>query len=89
LQAFKETGATGLEPATSGVTGRRSRWSAELRLAYVDDRSEVPSSKSSERLQVASALQASGFRSDVTVFRLNARPRQKTWLAVCISAEYG
>jgi hypothetical protein len=43
-----------------------------------DDRSEVPSSKSSERLQVASALQASGFRSDVTLFRLNARPRKKT-----------
>ena len=43
-----------------------------------DDRSEVPSSKSSERLQVASTLQASGFRSDVTVFRLNARPRPKT-----------
>ena len=26
----------------------------------------------------ASVLQASGFRSDVTLFRLNARPRQKT-----------
>jgi hypothetical protein len=38
----------------------------------------VPSSKSSERLQVASAPQASGFRSDVTVFRLHARPRQRT-----------
>ncbi len=24
LQALRETGATGLEPATSGVTGRRS-----------------------------------------------------------------
>jgi hypothetical protein len=73
LQALVETGATGLEPATSGVTGRRSRWSAELRLAYVvDDRGELPSSKSSQRLQVASALQASSFRSDVTVFRLNA-----------------
>jgi hypothetical protein len=24
LQALQETGATGLEPATSGVTGRRS-----------------------------------------------------------------
>jgi hypothetical protein len=44
-----------------------------MKLAYVfDDRSEAPSSKSSERLQVASTLQASGFRWDVTVFRLNA-----------------
>ena len=36
-------------------------------------------------LQVASTLQASGFRSDVTVFRLNAQPRQKNRLAACIS----
>jgi hypothetical protein len=38
---------------------------------------EVSLPKSSERLQVASILQASGFRSDVTVFRLNARSRPK------------
>jgi hypothetical protein len=31
----------------------------------------------SERLQFASTLQASGFRSDVTVFRLNALSRRK------------
>jgi hypothetical protein len=32
LQALHETGAMGLEPATSDVTGRRSPWSAEFRL---------------------------------------------------------
>jgi hypothetical protein len=36
------------------------------------------SSSPSVRLEAASVLQASGFRSDVTVFRLNARPRPKT-----------
>jgi hypothetical protein len=59
------TGATGLEPATSGVTGRRSRSRRSAELAL-------------ERLQFASVLQASAFRSDVTVFRLNARLRPKT-----------
>src|SRR5437764_9273245 len=33
---------------------------------------------SPQRLQLASVLQASRFRSDVTVFRLNAPPRLKT-----------
>src|SRR5205823_9450383 len=33
--------------------------------------------ESSERRRVASILQASAFRSDVTVFRLNARPQKK------------
>jgi hypothetical protein len=41
-------------------------------------RGEVSPPASSARLQVASVLQASGFRSDVTVFRLNARPRRRT-----------
>jgi hypothetical protein len=35
LQALQETGATGLEPATSGVTGRRSN-----QLNYAPKRSE-------------------------------------------------
>jgi hypothetical protein len=55
-------------------TPERGIWLADV----FDDRSEVPSSKSSERLQVASTLQASGFRSDVTAFRLNAQSRRKT-----------
>src|SRR6266516_6653144 len=41
-------------------------------------RGEVSPPAFSARLQVASVLQASGFRSDVTVFRLNARPRRQT-----------
>jgi hypothetical protein len=41
-------------------------------------RGEVSPPASSARLQVASVLQASRFRSDVTVFRLNARPRRQT-----------
>jgi ATP phosphoribosyltransferase len=56
MQALRETGATGFEPATSGVTA------------------DVPAEiiKSSGSVEAASVLQASDFRDDVTVFRLNA-----------------
>ena len=72
-------GATRLEPATSGVAVRRSRWSGELRLAYVST-TAVRCCLRSPRCnrKFASAPQASAFRSDATVFRLNARPGQKT-----------
>jgi hypothetical protein len=41
------------------------------------------------RPQAASVLQAAGFRSCVTVFRLNAAVVVPIWLKDCISAEYG
>jgi hypothetical protein len=47
------------------------------------------SPKSSEGLLIASILQAPGFRSDVTVFRLNATALGPIWLGACVSAEYG
>jgi hypothetical protein len=41
LQAFPETGATGLEPATSGVTDRSWRLRSERRLAGIPDLSRA------------------------------------------------
>jgi hypothetical protein len=80
LRVLQGAGATGTR--TRDLRRDRTAFTLErgieVRLCAFDDPSDVPSSKSSEGLQVASALQASGFRSDVTVFRLNARPRQKT-----------
>jgi hypothetical protein len=48
---------------------RRLRSRRALRIVTADIAEPTPA---------ASVLQASGFRSDVTVFRLNARPRPKT-----------
>jgi hypothetical protein len=48
------------------------------RVDRLGDRRRRERQESSERRRVASILQASAFRSDVTVFRLNARPRPKT-----------
>jgi hypothetical protein len=54
-------GSDGASTATSGVTGRRPH--GDHQVLQID--------------WAASVLQASGFRSDVTAFRLNARPRPK------------
>jgi hypothetical protein len=73
LQALQEAGATGLEPATSGVTGRRSpleRATPGVRRPQRGTRTASYSPATGGR--TASVLQASGFRSDATLFRLNA-----------------
>jgi len=50
---------------------------------------EVVLAERSNRPAAASVLQASGFRWDVTVFRLKCTAAAETWLGACISAEYG
>jgi hypothetical protein len=69
------TGATRLEPATSGVKAGVHSGARALGRRRVDDRGrrwEFVIRKVVPGTQIASVLQAAGFRGDVIMFRLNA-----------------
>ena len=70
-------------PSLGGVMTRQHEVSSELRYMVVG---EAPNHESaaSEATLAASVLQAPGFRSDATVFRLNAADAGESGSEICI-----
>jgi hypothetical protein len=83
----KETGATGLEPATSGVTGRHSPGERGRVEGWMTAANCAGGLGFAPATQTASVLQATAFRGDATRFRLNALVRPPRRLGIRVLAE--